>query len=228
MEEIKINPEKHYIGKACVKCESEVRYIKGKACVSCTLASNKRYVENNKEDVYAKRKEWRDNNQDHLREYRETNKERRKKNRKRYYQENKEREKENSRKWWEENYEAFYEKDRVKILGRSKIWRDNNPAKIKHYKRERRARESNAEGSFTTEEFIELCNFYGNRCLACGCDDKLTADHVIPLIKGGTNYIWNIQPLCLSCNDKKARKIIDYRPKENIPQEYIDFLASLE
>lgn len=28
----------------------------------------------------------------------------------------------------------------------------------------------------------------------------------------GTNYIWNIQPLCISCNVKKHDKIIDFRP----------------
>jgi hypothetical protein len=31
------------------------------------------------------------------------------------------------------------------------------------------------------------------------------------LSKGGTNYIDNIQPLCLTCNLRKARTIIDYR-----------------
>ena len=78
----------------------------------------------------------------------------------------------------------------------------------------RRARILQAGGSFTTKEWVELCAYYEFTCLCCGrCEPeiKLTADHVIPLSKGGTNSIDNIQPLCQSCNSSKYRSIIDYR-----------------
>jgi 5-methylcytosine-specific restriction endonuclease McrA len=38
--------------------------------------------------------------------------------------------------------------------------------------------------------------------LCCGEAKPLTVDHVVPVSKGGSNDISNIQPLCLECNDR--------------------------
>ena len=85
-------------------------------------------------------------------------------------------------------------------------------AKRSRHSRERRAREIGAEGSFTPIEWVELCRYYNNVCLRCKRGDvALAADHVIPLSRGGSNWISNIQPLCKSCNSKKGVESTDYR-----------------
>ncbi len=68
------------------------------------------------------------------------------------------------------------------------------------------------EGSHSQEEWLDLCKTYNYMCLCCKRTDiKLTEDHIVPLSMGGTDYIWNIQPLCRSCNSRKQTKTIDYR-----------------
>ena len=75
----------------------------------------------------------------------------------------------------------------------------------------RRTAKTFAGGSFTASEWLALCKQYHNRCLCCGKRRKLTADHVIPVSKGGTSNIDNIHPLCGPCNSSKRDKTIDYR-----------------
>lgn len=58
----------------------------------------------------------------------------------------------------------------------------------------------------------------GNKCLRCGSAYNLTIDHIVPLSKGGINYITNYQTLCKSCNLKKGANILDLR-KDPLPHE---------
>ena len=82
-----------------------------------------------------------------------------------------------------------------------------NPERISHLKSRRYAKERSAIGSHTLEEWTELKNKVGGMCVFCKKNKKLTKDHIIPLSKGGSDYIENIQPLCKNCNSKKHNKI---------------------
>ena len=76
-----------------------------------------------------------------------------------------------------------------------------------HNKRKRAA-----EGEHSYGEWELLKKQYGYRCPMClkyEPEIKLTEDHIIPLSKGGSDWIENIQPLCLKCNMKKHDKLID-------------------
>lgn len=92
-------------------------------------------------------------------------------------------------------------------------WVKKNPERMAHLKARRYARERNAEGSHTFEEWKELCEKFDNKCAECREIKKLTKDHIKPLSVGGSDYISNIQPLCRSCNSRKWKTYIYENPE---------------
>lgn len=120
----------------------------------------------------------------------------------------------------------YEEKNRQKRTQQKLAWAAANPDKAKSISRKtkfknrervyaennrRRAKLLGAEGSHTIEEWLAVCSLARWRCLCCKKAGPLTRDHITPLSKGGSDYIFNIQPLCRSCNSKKGVKTIDYR-----------------
>ncbi len=75
----------------------------------------------------------------------------------------------------------------------------------------RRIREAYAGGQHSLEEWAALLARSAHRCLRCGSTTDLTKDHVVPLARGGTHDIANIQPLCRRCNSWKNDRTIDFR-----------------
>lgn len=143
--------------------------------------------------------------------------------RRKYQEEHKEQISEYKKMWSEENYErvagykrAYYEQYRDQVIARSKEWAEDHLEKVKRFKannrRRRRAAKNAGKGHFTVEEFDALCSAYGYACLCCGVTDRiLEADHVVPLTRGGSDEISNIQPLCGECNRRKFTAVIDFR-----------------
>ncbi len=79
-------------------------------------------------------------------------------------------------------------------------------------------RRRGATGKHTEKQWIALKEQYGHMCLCCKKTEpfiELTRDHVIPLSKGGSDNIGNIQPLCRACNSQKWAFDFDYRPLQH-------------
>lgn len=199
-------------------------------CKECESAYNREYHKNNRDYLLKKNAEYRKNNSEKIkkkdREYYLKNKEECIKKRKEYRNNNIEKYRKIRKKYRDSHKEEIaahlkiYRQDnREKRRILNKDWLSKNPGKAVAYSHKRRSLVLNAEGSYTIDEWNDLCNKYDNRCLCCGERKRLTVDHIIPLSIGGSNYIDNIQPLCLSCNQKKHAKIIDYRfDKKIIPK----------
>ena len=120
-----------------------------------------------------------------------------------------------NKRWAEANPEKiraanqrYRENNREKRRETYRKWAAANPDKRLALDRKRRARKAGAEGEFTTDEFAALCELFENRCAYCDTDAKLTADHVVPLSKGGSDHIENILPACQPCNSSKGTKSI--------------------
>lgn len=155
-------------------------------------AWQRRYVKDNAAKVKAAKRKYAKEHAEHYAAYHQ-----------RYGEQNKER--------LQEQRRVYYEANKEIITRKNKEYRKRRPEvkQISELNRERRIKE--AGGKFTTAEWTALCERYGNICLCCKREVKLTVDHVIPVSKGGRNDIENIQPLCLTCNVRKNTKVIDYR-----------------
>ncbi len=74
------------------------------------------------------------------------------------------------------------------------------------------AKKAGNGGFHTLGEWETLKAQYNWTCPSCRKQEpniKLTRDHIIPISKGGSNNIENIQPLCRGCNSRKKDKLIN-------------------
>lgn len=76
-----------------------------------------------------------------------------------------------------------------------------------------RLRAAREKGRHTTEEWRALVKACGGICVRCKHTGRnVEKDHILPLYRGGSDSIANIQPLCAWCNSGKGPESIDHRP----------------
>ena len=92
-----------------------------------------------------------------------------------------------------------------------------NPERYVAYSRNRKALKKAADGKHTAKEIAQLYKLQRGICVNCKKSLKsgYHADHIMPLIRGGSNWISNIQLLCPTCNlSKKALDPIEWAQRE--------------
>ena len=84
----------------------------------------------------------------------------------------------------------------------------------------RHQRENDAPGinSYARSKMLAKWKRQGKRCAYCP-NPADTIDHVVPLVRGGTNYEGNLVPACRRCNSSKcARILMEWRTGESAPR----------
>jgi len=54
--------------------------------------------------------------------------------------------------------------------------------------------------------FVRLVLRDGPACACCGTTEKLVVDHIVPISRGGSDDIANLQILCRRCNASKGAR----------------------
>jgi len=88
-------------------------------------------------------------------------------------------------------------------------WKGGYENRLWHNNRRRIIKLQNG-GFHTLGEWEHLKALYNWTCPKCWKKEPqitLSRDHIIPLSKGGSDDIKNIQPLCRSCNSRKSNKL---------------------
>lgn len=91
-----------------------------------------------------------------------------------------------------------------------RMHRAENPSAYRTHSANYRARKAEAEGSHTVEEWEDRLDYFGHHCAYClghtSVVGTLAREHMIPLSRGGSNFIENIVPSCQPCNSKKKNR----------------------
>ena len=208
-------------------------------CRDCCLASNKRYREERIEQERARTRAWHANNPEKSRNQAARFRINNPGYMKQRYWKNPELARAAAKTARQKDLEAFRAKQRAayranleanreksRLWGRAhsqqnavnaRKWREENREHHRRLRRNRQLKLRGNGGSHTLDEWHILVEACGCRCLCCGLavadSAKLEPDHIVSVAKGGTDFIWNIQPLCRRCNIRKQAQIIDYRPR---------------
>ncbi|WP_242183251.1 HNH endonuclease [Sphingomonas sp. CARO-RG-8B-R24-01] len=68
------------------------------------------------------------------------------------------------------------------------------------------------KGRHTKQDWLLMIEACGTICARCGDGGPLVKDHILPIYKGGSDGIENLQPLCPTCNSSKGPEDTDHRP----------------
>lgn len=190
--------KRYFTGKPCPQGHIAERYRSSGTCVLCAAAKKKAWHKANVKYVLAKNAEWREQNRERfLAVHREVTK--------RYNERNKGKVAA-ARAAWKAKNPGYHNAASAK-------WRAENPEQSLAIVHRRRAAKLSNGGTYTKDDIRRLERYQSYRCYwCCRCVFSLTIDHVIPLVRGGSNNADNIRLACSRCN---------YRKNKTMPLDFV-------
>ncbi len=206
--------------KRCSKCSEEKSVLDfyiddshkdgyASYCKQCKCVYDRQYTAATYEKRQERAKLYRQRTKgqwsEYHRVYQQIHKKRLREYSKKYHLENQDKLCKKSRDYYRNHKEELAEKKR------------RNRKKENYYQAVRRARKLNSQGQYTFEDTQILLQAQNEKCLKCKKPftekNSYSIDHIVPLSKGGSNDIRNLQLLHRSCNTSKHTKTIDYRSR---------------
>ena len=186
--------KRYFPGSRCRRADHlSERFVSSGNCIACATVTVAAYAKAHPEKVLARVKRYQAAYPERPLAYRRVNKAKIAVTNRAWKQANPEMVRANVRKWFAAN------------PGVVQRWRKANPEAYRAQVQTRKALMANAEGRHTADDLKALLKQQNSRCGYCRKSIKTTwtVDHIQPLSRGGTNWITNIQLLCLSCNTSK-------------------------
>lgn len=210
----------YFTGRTCKHGHVSKRFAVCGKCYECHELKRKteHYKSKDKERLARNADKIRRQATINMRRWRAENKERDRENGKRYKEKNRQKIniRQNERYHFEPEKHRAYQvnyskkegvKEKKKVLFAEWSKKNRHILKIKEDKR--RAFLKGCEGSHTHEQAMVVLESQKYRCINCNCclkKNEKHKDHIMPLSRGGSNNIKNIQYLCRSCNLSKNAK----------------------
>jgi len=211
--------KRYFHGRPCRSGHLSERYTSNQQCVACVDAYSVKWKAENNARFYAYSAEYRHSNKERETArslaWRAANRERFDANATAWQARNRESINARNDVWRRANFKAYtaarhireeLRKDIIKAL--KDAWRKRNPERLRTYVHNRRARLKASGGSHTPEQIKAMAGLQRHKCPNCKTSIKngYEVDHIVPISKGGSSDISNIQLLCKRCNRRKHTK----------------------
>lgn len=201
--------------KESILAKARIRYLDKKEEIK---KKNKERYYANRERILEQCKQYRETHKEQIKgkslDWARRNPEKRKAIVRRYYEKKIKEDPE----WANKKARKYYYRDPEKARKRLREYRKERPAwnRLQKYKRRTRCGSGQVDKEHLDREFEGLVRdkleSQGYKCVYCGVDirENYSLDHIIPLSKGGTNEINNIDLVCKPCNTRKGTRDKEY------------------